>query len=348
MTANTAGDKVLYVRVPARNKEDFDDIAKRHKQSASKLVNRLIEYLIKSSVAQQQAIIGGRTAEEKAVDTISHLMMRQSWADHAFSHRRWTWACEEYMELARMSEDGAAPGTWRLAQYKLGYCWIEIGIELQSRAIEAAEDKNRIELFDAAEWAMRASIAFNRRYYKYKGQRAQSSEQHAVVEYNIACTWALLAKARIERELHGQGVGMKGARKKAEAGGETWPLWPLGQGWEERVAGRKWRGLVEETLGCLNKLAEENEGDEEITPPRDRAFLLEFANRDPDLRFIGGTAGYSEKLDAITRLGEWDILAAFERSRALVERYVRDDMPDVDEVLRRTAVSRRGGRRIRV
>lgn len=341
MAANTGGDKILYVRVPSAKKDALDDIARDENQSASKVVNRLIEYLVESTTAQRQALLGGKTAEEGAVNIISHLMMRQSWADHAFNHKRWTWACEEYMHLARMSEEGNAPGTWRLAQYKLGYCWIEIGIDLQSKAIELRKDEgdttahnHRVrELFNAAEWAMRASIAFNRRYYKYKGQEAQPAEYHAVVQYNIACTWALLAKSRIERELEGRDIEVR--RTRSEDLGGLWPLWPLPEKWEESIDGSKWSGLVEETLRCLTELAQGNGRGEHTTSPADRAFLLELAKKDADLAFIRDANALRGRFsDAITTRGDDDMLAAFKKSRALVEPYVRDDLPDIDEVLR--------------
>ena len=337
MTSNSRGDKVLYVRVPLDRKLALDAIARAEKQSASKVMNRLIDYLVESTTAQRQAIIGGRTAEEGAVNTISHLMMRLSWADHAFNHRRWSWACEEYMDLARMSKESNAPGTWQFAQYKLGYCWLEMGIALQSKAIECRDESGLThevkEMFDAAEWAMRASIAFNRRYYKYEGQRARAAAHHAVVQYNTACTWALLAKARIERASETQNIQQRQSEVE-ERGGELWPTRPLPEEWEQNVDGGKWNGLVDETLRCLADLARGNEEGWDAGPPG--AFLCELAKSDPDLDFIRNSDSLRERFtEAIATHGHADLVAEFRRSRGVVERYVVEDMPDIEAMLRR-------------
>lgn len=346
------GDKVLYIRVPVDIKQELDTIARQRAQPASKVVNRLVEYFVRSTDAQREAILEGN--EKGAVNKISHLMMRQGWADHAFNQGRWTWACEEYLELATMSKgkEGNAPGTWRLAQYKLAYCWIEIGIDLQSKAVEyrnnvlqrgragsagsAEKHKKKVaELFDAAEWSIRASIAFNQLYYEYEAREEGDVEYHAVVQYNIACAWALLAKGRIERALDNQILKVRKQEPEHAAEDGTLQSGPWPSGWQEQIAKDDWTGLADEALKHLAELAEHPDTDPPA-PPSNRAFLFELANKDPDFAFVARDRELRERFEKIVmpRISSEDVLGAYKKCRALVESTIADMLPDVDAALR--------------
>ena len=190
---------------------------------------------------------------------------------------------------------------------------------------------------DAVEWSIRASIAFNKLYYEYEAREEDDAEYHAVVQYNIACAWALLAKGRIERALDNKilKVAQPEPEGAAEGGGngDQGGPWPIG--WQEQIAKDDWTGLADEALKQLADLAEHPDTDPP-TPPSNRAFLFELANRDEDFEFVKRDGELKERFEKIImpRISSEDVLGAYKKSRALVENTIADKLPDVDAVVR--------------
>jgi hypothetical protein len=148
-------------------------------------------------------------------------MQQQAWADHAFSQKRWGWAIEEYMRLAQ--ESSQADGTWRLAQYKSGFCWIDEAIALREAAIVSDSSSDSWnDYYEAADWALCASISYGEKYSGDGIRKLKGNEgRHAVVLFNIACAWILRAQYYVEHNLGPQSKIMENIKSFLNTGART-------------------------------------------------------------------------------------------------------------------------------
>ena len=137
--------KPIFIRLSAETKDRLDDISKNSQRSVTKIVNRVLDYFVNSlNEGERRQIIEGVSSWAMAVGKSSSLVEGVEWASHALSTRqfgvggeehKWLWACEEYRRLAAQSEAERAQGTWKLAQYKLGFCCFNIGNILIDKAV---------------------------------------------------------------------------------------------------------------------------------------------------------------------------------------------------------------------
>ncbi len=239
---DSAEDSTLYVRVTSEIKDALVAIGDREDKSQAFIVSRILADFLRYPETEQHDIIHG-TGSGTTIAETSDLLMRLTWADHAFTAQLWTWACEKYMWLAEKSSE-RAPSVWAFAQYRLGYCWNKIAGDLSQEAVElrdhhlrtqardritsqfgvalesseqtihlvmnsplsqdtvelAGNDLKRFhELFDAADWAVRASIVFHERFLA----REERIKQHDVLDlvtYNNSCNWMLRAQFVAEKD----------------------------------------------------------------------------------------------------------------------------------------------------
>ena len=310
---------------------------------------------------------------------ISEVVMRLTWAEHAFGLRRWTWACEEYTELAKLTSKNA-PDTWALTQYKLGYCWNMIGKDLLEEAINFRHEKlldrafelqfkiseklntlldlpnrevrdnvefpeNRqldanfsnavvklddkessrfVNLLEAADWSIRASIAFHERYYKEGPERGE--RRCALIEYNNSCNWALRANLLMETEITEMTLAeikklSEEKEKHAVAAQHVQAVSnKRGKNIEERI-----EKFAREALNGLKSLRREPTS--YTTPPvEDPTFLVTAARRDPDFNVLQRHSKFKEEFKYYTS-DDNDILNSYKEARGKcveIEEYVKE------------------------
>ena len=356
------GDATLFVRVPSKVKAEIEEKVKTAGKSQAFVVGRILEDFFSLPAADQDEIlqkIGDRTT----MGMISEMVMRLTWADHAFGVGRWTWACEEYAALAKLTSDNA-PDTWALAQYKLGYCWNKIGRELLAGAIDFRHKKllarskllgelrnervhgqlytslssvvikldgdellRFVGLLDAADWSIRASIAFHERYYE-KGHERE--EPHcALIEYNNSCNWALRADLSMEKEMTKMTFAeIEMFEDKKNRAVSARHLRDVSSKREGNIGGRTWE-FAQKALEGLESLRS-MEKSHWVTPPvEDPTFLVTAARRDPDFDFLQRHPKFREAFYKYTGDDE-DILNSYKEARKKCEREIEKHVDEID------------------
>lgn len=96
------------------------------------IINKILRYFKNASPDEQAAMMGMQLPAVASVGRLSEIM---AWADHAFRADRWEWAIETYYKL--LEESRGALGYERFAHYKIGFCWLEIALDLRQEAINA-------------------------------------------------------------------------------------------------------------------------------------------------------------------------------------------------------------------
>ena len=319
--------RTLYTRVSGEDKEFLTELARKdEKWSENYIINQLIKYVRGLSSEEINEILTEQATG--AVGTASRLMEQQAWADHAFNQKRWGWATEEYKRLAQ--ESPQAQGSWRLAQYKLGFCWIEEAIALRRAAIlsDSILDSWN-DYYEAAGWALRASIAYGEKYSDHRKQKLGGKEgRHAVVLFNIACAWGLRAQYCVEHNLGPQSQIMSNILKSFQNGIEAPRISPtetnLFQGWRKEFSSK--RSTQKATVERQVDLFAEKAFDAlrlmgECAFPLDKTFLVRLAQKDDsDLIFLRTDEKWSEKftflIQSLDNAGS--MLEEFQRLQELV------------------------------
>ena len=219
-----------------------------------------------------------------SVQKAAALVERLAFGDTAFAKKHWAWAIEEYQLLD--SQAGQAVGAWRVAQYKLSYSWSEIAAELRLFAIENRDDKDVKrrwgEIFDAADWALCASLVYSRRHADGIGLIAEDSK-HPVMAFNAACVWSQRAQYGVERLIGDAIVSSGGREVKVVATSKrsktiSWKR----QLQKDPAALKRVEACYAQAMDKLRSLSASRYGQ----PPRDVGFLLRLAQTDVDLSFF--------------------------------------------------------------
>jgi hypothetical protein len=282
----------LYSRVAETHKKFMKETADSMGLAENQLVIRLIENLMHLKASSKEDFLdflNGRGGTHKA----SEMLERMSWATHAFEKRHFAWAIEEYQRLSE--EAPRADGVFRLAQYKLGYCWAEIADQLRLYAMEhggAVWDP----AFDAADWALCAALFYNARYSntnKDDEPDLSKDPSHSVVEYNLACTWALRAQYGVERSLRGKA---RETRRK-----QLLRLRPAKASQENLPRSKKVDPVIAEfqqrAMRHLSKLSTRAPSKE---PPTDAGVLIRRTETDADLSLLRSTDEFNKWSGTVT------------------------------------------------
>lgn len=187
----TAKTSVIYLRVPADVKRKLDDLAtdRMGVRGLSRLINKVLLHFANLDTMNQNSVLDGGSSSSPAGMGAVH----QWWGAHAFLKEEWEWACQEYLKLSEVS---TSRDVRKFAQFRLGYCWIEVALALKNRAIEHRTspllDLYRVrEIFDEVRESLVASLTFYMAYIREE----KPGQARAVARYNVACLWALMAES---------------------------------------------------------------------------------------------------------------------------------------------------------
>ena len=319
--------EVIYLRVPSSIKSILDTIAKDRlgERALSRLVNRILLHFTKLGPEEQGRVLG--PDDFSASDTIASV--HQSWAEHAFVKGHWEWACEEYLRLLEIFEKAQTHhrGAWKFAQFRLGYCWTEVALALIEAAVERRSEFSKTSDFVQVEGMFEdahAALDMGLYFYTHYGDH-EHNPSDAVVRYNMACIYSLMAEAEAKAVCKCSSIItvdrlVKGEHGRPEGWGDFEKHWndkacAINKGKDARD---KIDGWVGESLLILEELREELGRD----PNSGYDFIFRLAKRDPDLAFL--------------RLSSWD------RFRSATELYQRSQGGAYQKILKKTKLFRSG------
>ena len=282
----------MYLRVASDVKNRVEAIADSHYGGMrfAAIVNAMLKYFTNLENIELRDAMLGRGSSALAEDTIIH----QAWADHAFYKEHWEWACEEYLQLAEKA--GPSSGVWRFAQFRLGYCWSEAALELKEQALKLKKEGSTIDeryragsIFEHVREALTAGLTFYAAYSTPGSDVARpESREHAVVKYNTACIWSLMAEALAQASCRCKNVmefnddaAMSEKKEVVEEYVEEFK-----QHWEQCDSGKgenskKIDHFVNKSMALLKELKEET-----VSLKAGYDFLFRFARTDPDFAFL--------------------------------------------------------------
>lgn len=286
----------IYARVEDEDKAFLKELAgKEAGWSENFIIERMIHHLRDLSTANRYDDIRAllSTTGTGTFFTAGELMEGLAWGQHAFTHKRWGWAIEQYRRLEDQSNKAGALGVWRFAQYQMAYCWLDVGLQLRQVAIQSKSSTNWDALYGAADWALCASIAYNERHSQnpHLG-KMNHRNPHPVVVFNIACGWSLRAQYEVERNLGHESPLIIGMRQAVEAEVKAQESKREQanslDGWRAELAKsnkrlsnfveRKASNLAGKAIDALRNLIQ---GDS-TEPPTDIGFLMRLAREDSD------------------------------------------------------------------
>ena len=333
--ANDSGDKTLYVRVPAGLKVKLDEAKTKYGESVTYMITRILEYFYDLKEEEQRRIIDGVSSKSIALSRASHLIKQLAWADHAFGQKRWTWAAEEYLELAESSK-GEAPGTRQLALYRGAYCMGDIANELRKEAViyyynhlkkDESDYDHLDKLFDEADRAAYAGILWNDKSKKESQEEKSQAEEYqdTVTTFNIACCWAIRATCQVQKTCSKLDANI--IHNNVQKEGDCLSHW-LKDLKEEKGDGMLISSLVPKGWRELSGLDKTDQTDGEagfyarmaIDSLHDaihnkskkseqyNAFLIDLAHKDLDLEFLREDKKYSLRHRDITKEIHGDML----------------------------------------
>jgi hypothetical protein len=338
----------IYVRVDAEEKQWLSERVKSEEGWSQNLViSQLLRHFRSLPEQEQREIMasGGASIVSKA----GTLMEREAWLQHAFGARFWVWALEEALKLAKDSEAFHAPGTWKFAQYRAAYCWLDIGIELRCDAIRSLSRETWEALFDAADWALCASITFNRRYSAGLGGRNLNTIKHPLVALNLACAQSLRAQYLVEKYL---GPDSKSVARASRALNEQKELkrseaseGQLHHNWMDEIRKKNaslpieqiQREVITRATEAMTSLKTLKGRFDE--PPMDRQFLLRHASIDADLEFLRDDPSFAAEFRSLLSTDdEHSLLKTFRSAQDLLTIDVKQEIealkPGAQELLK--------------
>src|SRR5262245_41867809 len=114
----------IYVRIDPDDKKWLGTYAKSTSGLSEKfIIGQLVKHFRRLTDTERTELLRGGVNPLVSVGAAMELM---AWAEHAFNLKLWEWALEAYHRLAE--DAGASRGFRRLAEYKQGYCWLDIAI----------------------------------------------------------------------------------------------------------------------------------------------------------------------------------------------------------------------------
>lgn len=296
-----ARSETIYARVDAEDKQWLRERVAKEKGNWSEnaVISQLLKHFKALPEKAQQDIMAG----QGALTSAGVLMGRVSWLQHAFGQKFWAWSLDECYELASVSElVQDAYEIWRFAQYRAAFCWLEIAIQLRREAIRLRSSESWNNLYEAAEWAVCASIVHNRRHSAGKPQEKDvfnKQSSHPLIAYNLACGMSLRAQYCIERSLGPEATYFEGPskefqeqdRKKTEEQLKEWDKIP--EDWREQLSAKlkerfeEFASKVSATASeAMKELAQLTTAENLDASPRDTGFMVRYAPHDPDLAFL--------------------------------------------------------------
>lgn len=293
----------IYARVSQADKDFIKELIQKHSTSENYIIETLISYFRELPKEDQREILEGSSGS--TVRKAGELMERLAWAQHAFMHKRWGWALEEYRRLE--DESDRADGTWRFAQYKSGYCWLDLAIDARKAALLSDSPDDWVPYYDGADWALRASIAYNERHATKGRQKRDTGSEHPVVGFNLACAWALRAQYLIERTLGRDSTALEPVRasltlKKEQAAERNAAFANYFDTWRTELESRDENLFVPverraDSFGrqAMQMLVQVSQIEQQRQPPFDTKFLVGLAREDSDLSFLRCDLNFSEK-----------------------------------------------------
>lgn len=295
---------VIYLRVPASVKAKLDDLTPVHMGEGRRLSHLLNKVLLKFTdldlTDQKTFLHSGDPAT--SFDAAS---VHQSWAEHAFIKKHWEWACEEYLKVWEFSHrmPPRYRGTWKFAQFRLGYCWTEVAIALQNEAVyerrqlsEGADLSGVVRTFKDVKDALTMALRFYENY-EYEDRAAEQEEghqaqsrghpSHAIVRYNMACIRSLMAESKAQEvcecrdliEIDKKTEGQSGEPKGRSSFQRHLTNCKINT---NRAAREEIDAHVSSAMDTIEDLRRAIEED----PTSGYGFIFRTARRDPDLAYL--------------------------------------------------------------
>ena len=291
---------VIYLRVPSSVKAELDDLTPVHMgegRRLSHLLNKILLRFTDLDLNDQRSFLQS-AGPAASFDAAS---VHHSWAEHAFIKKHWEWACAEYLKVWEFSQrmPPRYRGTWKFAQFRLGYCWTEVAIALQNEAVyerkqktEGADLSGIVRMFRDVKDALDMGLRFYGHYEDEDNDEGRPAElaghpSHAIVRYNMACIWSLMAESRAQevcecRKLIEIDKGTKGGSGEPEGRDDFLRHLESCKINSTRTAREEIDENTSKALDMIEALRE-GIGDD---PTSSYGFIFRLARHDPDLAWL--------------------------------------------------------------